>query len=329
MIRVRFFFCLFILVIGRNCYSSPIRILLWWDYIDISVQNKIREIAPNSELIIYKSNDVALSKILAGRENFDIVIISNSVYPILKEAGYFSDILSEIHKSRKYLKFFNKYSKCLPYLWSATLYQVSNKTNTVESLKNILKKDSKGIIIDDKFEVAARIIADEKENCAIREKNIFNCWDSELAEKTSFLSSNMFTSSIGDSLNQNYVIYGWHGELTYNFKKYKDIKYYLPSRPIVGSDLVCTSKGSSKNRNRLILKIVDILTNPISTEANSLKSGYFSPYLKRQNIKNKKLRDIYGRLLKKIEENQYYIINPPGKEKLKSLNFWWNKLRNK
>ena len=62
---------------------KKVKIFSWWEFVAPKVLKTLEHKGYEIEIVEYRSNEVALSKLLAKKEDFDVAIISNWVLKLL------------------------------------------------------------------------------------------------------------------------------------------------------------------------------------------------------------------------------------------------------
>jgi hypothetical protein len=122
--------------------------------------------ASRVNIIEYRSNEVALSKLLSGKSEYDIAIVSNWVLRVLEDANKVEakTLESLIHK-RKYLDFTTQFLE-------NPVFHICGRRQPLLPTRKILKRGLKSIkallalqsrsytvgIVDDPIEFAARVV---------------------------------------------------------------------------------------------------------------------------------------------------------------------------
>lgn len=262
--------------------SEEIKVLNWWEYISPKVEKDLKKKGFKYSIEEYRSNEVALSKILSTNDKYDIAIISNWALEVISPSGRIdSKSLNGLRKKRKYLKPISVRSgSCVPYLWAVTVFAQKNGLKKISNLNDLasLKNNNKRIgIVDDSMEFFSRWILDENiKSC----RTTKTCTD-KFKDIKKVISSTDFVSSVEDVLPKMDAVYGWHGEISKYAEKTKDFSFSIPENGAVyGGDFVCILNKKNRTTSELkkIKKFVKRLTNRPNTEANSSHTNYFSPY---------------------------------------------------
>jgi spermidine/putrescine-binding protein len=317
--------------------------LIWWDYLDPRVLAKIKNEGYDLDLNIYKSNETALSRLANGKSQFDVAVVSNIVMSALQSGGLFSPA-ARLNPEGQVESFLPKgAAACVPYLWSSTVFSYdSRKTNKVpKSLKDLLALKAEGFkiaVVDDPFEVAARLIKDAEVNCksSSDRSSVFSalkdCSDGKKLLKAGGLAAADFRSSVEDVYIEGNAAasYGWHGAVAGLLANSPWLKLEPAARnPIIGTDNVCILKKPHESKASLERKIrfVKLLTDPESTHWNVETTQYFSPY-KNDTIGLKPpVKELRDRIVQAIGKSEAVVITPPSPEVHGMINSWWQELR--
>jgi hypothetical protein len=296
--------------------ATPIRMLIWWDYIDERVIEKLKRNGFELDVTAYRSNEVAVSRLMSNRDKFDIAVISNGVIdPIEKLQIIDKNALLKIREKRNYLKKIRDFSKfCIPYLWSASIFAFDprSRKDKPQSLSDLAIWKTAGYqigIIDDLLEVSARLKADNLEH---------------LPEN---IQPGDFRSSLSEFITlKKTASYGWHGEAAIALKEAPWLEFKTSeNKNIVGGDFICVLE-SSQSRSRLE-KFVELFTDPQSTQWNVESSQYFSPYENDTKGLQPKVRALNQEILKSMKFGKTSFISAPSPESHSQMNLWWRKRR--
>lgn len=349
---LRFFvFALFSLV-SSGVYAENIKPSLntiqlynWWDYIAPGVIQRLANSGYQTEIMVYKSNEVALSRLSAGQHNFDVAIVSNFALPYLMSQGLIeTNQFQQVTEERHYLPLFHGTAPhCLPYLWSTTVFAAKKNELSIlpGSLSELIALKSRGYkigIIDDLYETVARLIGDSKTICGQSSKNYFkkNVFDVLSACSTEQflpqqgLDARDFDTFIADLLAQPKIaVYGWHGEVLSQIWKYPSLKVALPkTHPVIGYDAVCIMKRHDRRTPvGSLVRYVELLTDMKSTELNISTNQYFSPYSNHTAGLMPQTRELYFTVTERLKHTHPIIIKPPTFPVHMRLNAWWKSVR--
>ncbi len=314
--------------------AETVRVLNWWDYLDKRILLKLEKLGEKIQVVEYRSNEVALSKLAIKTHGFDIIVVSNSILPVLFQ----SKLIDDVSLRKLQMKRVDNYhtdivvkNNCIPYLWSSTVYSYDSRfvKETPASLFHLVKLKENGIrigVIDDQLEVATRLLLDNVKSCG-KTNPLKNCV-SLLSHNRNFLKKEDFASSIENIIKKgNFATYGWQGasasgNVSVPWLTFAAAKHH----PVVGIDYVCITSNTKQKKSRLI-RIVEAITDRESIEWNMEKTQYFSPYLNHTKGLHPKVIKLYREILKSVQDSSAVEIRPPGNEELKVLNKWWQSLR--
>lgn len=339
-VNVKVFFIIFVLQFAEPhvlASSKTVTIYSWWDYIPSEVIDKIGKKGIKINIIEYRSNEVALSKLLSSKSEYDIVIVSNWVLRVLEEAQKVDLATSGILRSRRnYLEFSTKFaSSCIPYLWSTTTFAADSKNlkispRSIDDLLALHRKSYTIGIVDDPIEYSARIVSDSKEKCSASgaSTNVLDRLEHCSAEKLLKLSDKsergFFRNTLEPILGPKSAVYGWHGEIGGQIDSLPTYEFYLPEgKPVFGLDYVCILKGRS---NKLLPEVVELLTDEESTNINILKTQYFSPYVNDTGKYSPKVKKLKEELLERMKNESPIILTPLSRAVHAKINKWWQKV---
>lgn len=322
--------------------SKTVSVYTWWDYIPSEVIEKLRSKGMKVNIIEYRSNEVALSKLLSGKSDYDIAIVSNWVLRVLEEAHKVdSKILEDLMHKRKYLDFATEFSgACVPYLWSTTTFAADAKNlkegpMNINSLLALQSREYKIGIVDDPIEFAARVVADNRDKCADgdqkqdKEQNVFDllerCPAKNLLETVGKIDRGLFRNTLEPILGPKSAIYGWHGVVGGLLASLPTFEFYLPkNNPVVGLDYVCVLKG---RKEKSLPAFVELLTDEESTNFNIARTQYFSPYVNDTGTYFPKVKKLKEDLLARLKTERPVILTPPKGSVHGKINKWWQKIR--
>jgi hypothetical protein len=322
--------------------SKTVSVYTWWDYVPPEVIEKLKSRGFKVNIIEYRSNEVALSKLLSGKADYDIAIISNWVLRVLEESHKVdSEILDSLIHKRKYLDFAMDFSRaCVPYLWSTTTFAADAKglkegPMSINALLALQSRAYKIGIVDDPIEFAARVVADNKDKCSDgdqnpnQKQNVFDlidrCPAQNLLETVGKIDRGLFRNTLEPILGPKSAIYGWHGVVGGLLASLPTFEFYLPkSNPVVGLDYVCVLKGRKESS---LPAFVELLTDEESTNFNIAKTQYFSPYVVDTGTYSPKVKKLKEDLLARLKTEKPVILSPPKGSVHAKINKWWQKIR--
>lgn len=328
----------------RSTAPASVHLYTWWDYVTPAALDRLAGSGYQTKLTVYKSNEVAISRLSARQHDFDIAIVSNFALPYLMEQGLIeTNQFQSAAKARDYLPLFaDTVPHCLPYFWLTTVFVADSKQTpripgTLQELVALKKQGYKIGIVDDPYETAARLIGDEKQVCgkspdAYAGGNIFdvlsNCPDANFTQIKG-LEPGDFVSSIDELLKQpKKAIYVWHGTALMQLPKYPSLRARIPPRPVVGYDAVCIVKRNDRKAPlSALVKYVETLTDKKSTELNMSYNQYFSPYKNHTVGLMPPVRAVYEEASENLNKHQPIILKPPRLPDHLRLNEWWRSVR--
>ncbi len=321
---------------------KTVSLYTWWDYVPTQVIEKLKSRGFRLNIIEYRSNEVALSKLLSGKSDYDIAIVSNWVVRVLEESNRVdSRILGALIHKRKYLDFAADFSRvCVPFLWSTTTFAADAKNlkegpMSINALLALQSRAYKIGIVDDPIEFAARVVADNKDKCTGGDQNqnpnqnvfdlIDRCPAQNLLETVGKIDRGFFRNTLDPILGPKAAIYGWHGEVGARIASLPTFEFYLPkSNPVVGLDYVCVLKGRKESS---LPAFVELLTDEESTNFNIAKTQYFSPYVVDTGTYSPKVKKLKEDLLARLKTEKPVILSPPKGSVHAKINKWWQKIR--
>lgn len=322
--------------------DRPIKILNWWNYIDPRVSNKIKDNNFKTEITTYRSNEVALARLLTNKDNFDVAIISNTNVEILAKAGLLNaKIAKKVRNERNYLDLMPNTQQCVPYLWGSTIFSYDSRTNpkaprSLEQLNQLKAEGFKVGYLDEPLEMVTRIVGDRLDKCSKKSLgDIFSmltiCHETSLENIKFSISSNDFLTSYDEFIKGEKVAsYGWQGSVFLNLKNAPWIKFNIAENyPVIGGDFVCILKNKEKDdsRNTEIENFVKLLTDKESTGLNTEVSQYFSPYENDTKFLQPKILELHEELINKAKNKNAIVISTPNEKELSIINKWWKKVR--
>lgn len=330
-------------IISLNCIAEvpTIKIFTWWEFIAPKVTQKLKNSGFKIEVTEYRSNEVALSKLLTKNPGYDVVIVSNWVLKILENNQLLDqNSLKKIGEQRNYHSFLKKLDQkftCLPYLWATTTYAMDVRSQASKNMNLFklaeLKKDGYTIgIIDDPIEFGAMALLSNDPICANKTENI-NFFDGILKcnfpaadQILKILSPSDFRNSIQSLVGPKTALYGWHGEIGEIISKFDFMEFIEPSHnSIIGLDSVCILKSSTNIPTSI--KLAKLLTSESMTKISAEKMQYFSPFKNLQILYNVKIAKLYQHIINKTKNEKPIILYPPKISTQEKLNQWWQKIR--
>lgn len=317
--------------------AEKINVLNWWNYMSSKDQNILQKAGFNFQVIEYRSNEGALSKILSTFHKYDIVIVSNWVAEIINNANKIDNrTLKPVIKSRNYLSStVSKNTHCLPYLWAATTFaykkdQSTQQINTLRKLVELKEANKRIAVIDDSMEFIHRFFEDEQLNKCLESKENLLC-NKKILTFGNKITPSDFLSFYNGNLGKLDAVYGRHGEMTKTVEKIENFEFALPlKRPVMGIDYVCILKNEtrSKKRTKELKRFVEELTNKDNTNNHVKETHYFSPYDEyTKGLLPPKTERLYYQMKERLKKNKPYYIKPLSNNKIKVLNKLWKTIR--
>ena len=322
--------------------TIKIRLLNWWEYLDVRVQEKLKANGFEIELTPYKSNEIAMSRLVLTNTKHDVVIISNVIINSALQANALdTGVLKPDNKD--IYSFIPKVPGCVPYLWSTTVFVTDPRVKkaspkTFEELLALRQAGFEVAIVDDSFEVSARMMADN--NLMFDRVNRVNASPFSRVQKAletpafqnlEAIRSVKVLTSVGEHLQKpNAAMYGWHGEVAGNLKKAPWLEFSLPKQfPIVGADYVCLARDRAHKdiSEKDLRRFVSLLTDRESIGWNVQTSQYFSPFEGDQRNLQPKVQLLQKNLISLMKSSKPVWLSSPSPEDHKALNKWWRKAR--
>jgi spermidine/putrescine-binding protein len=229
----------------------------------------------------------------------------------------------------------------VPYLWGTTIFAIDGREsfgqipNTLNELKKLKSKGVRIGVLDDPFEMSARILGDNIEKCAKKNfkkffSNIGSCGEAYTESKLGFSPEDFVTTSDEFLQREKIAVYTWQGSVFMNLKNAPWLKFGLPlNHPVIGADYICVLKNSSfsREKKKMLLRIVERISNKKNTTFNVESSQYFSPYENHFSGLNPLVLKLYNDLRKKMSESNPIFLTTPSKSEHKEINSWWKKVR--
>lgn len=338
-----FFYVFFELIIfspTSMASDKTIKIFTWWDYIAPELIQKLKGEGYGLEVVEYRSNEVALSKLL-NNTDYDVAIVSNWVLKVLEQNNRLeNNALKTVGTKRNYYKFIKKLDEkfsCLPYLWATTSYAMDVRGRKVKPMNLFelieLKKTGYKIgIIDDPIEFGAMALLSYDSECV---KNLRRGEFFEGIHRCKFPSANVildqinstdFRNSIQTLVGEKTALYGWHGEVGEVIGKYSFMDFVDSSHmPVIGLDSVCILK--TKNLKSRVVKFVERFTDKEMTKASAEKMQYFSAFEDLNINYDPKIKKLLRNIIKNLEKEEPIVLYPPSHQSHAKLNQWWQKIR--
>lgn len=319
--------------------KNTIVLFNWWDYLTPSIQTKLSKNNFEYTIIEYRSNEVALAKLLSPSADYDVIIISNWVLDVLDKTHYLDLSFNEtLLKERDYIPFLkNLKNSCIPYMWSTTTFSIESNqpkkdSNTIAKLLTLKKNGFKVGFIDDPIEFTARVILDNKSAChknGINSKNLLEI-NQKCEETLQLLKKDLdprdFRNSLETFLGPNTAIYGWHGVTGATLNTHPNLNFVLPQSDIVlGADYVCIPKKKRYKPN--LKKFVEFLTNKENTEIQVNELQYFSPYNHHEVAQHPKITQLKADILERVKTSPPIFLSAPQPESHSRINKWWQSIR--
>lgn len=322
---------------------QPIRTLIWWDYLPNNTIEKLQKNGFYPDVSIYNSNEVASARIFSKREKYDVAVVSSLVVSASHSSNIFdTQILLNLSKVRPYIDSINVYDGCIPLLWGATVFgsdSLKNQTslNNIANLMQLRNKGYEIAILDDPFELSARLLADGALSCNTKElssgisfKELRKCKTKNIQTSFNF-EKKYFRSSVSDFLKGKKVaVYGWHGEIAQAAKENPNIQLVVPqNHPVIGVDYVCIPKNRAhpKLSKEQLVKFVELLTDPESTHWGVESTQYFSPYKNDLQGLSPAVVKLYQNLMSVMAQSPPFVLTAPDKDEHQLINNWWRGVR--
>lgn len=343
--RIKYLIALISFVCGNTLAARPtgdglssINVYTWWDYVSPKVRAKLKREGVSFNLVEYRSNEVALSKLLAPHSNFDAVIVSSWVLRVLEGAKLVDPTIPKsINRDRKYHSFLMDFSNsCVPYLWAATVFAYKGKLidsppNSIDMMTKLKGKGVKISLVDDSMEFAGRVIADNLNKCGrqMKTSNILdmasNC-TLQLPSGSQKIGAGDFRNSIKSFLGPNTSVLGWNGEIGAELGKHPDLEFVNPKDgAIIGADFLCVLNRKKKKPG--LTKFVKLLTDKQSTNIHVREFQYFSPYTDLVVTYHPKVERLFREVLDQLKSGRPLFLYPPADEKHQLINQWWRTVR--
>jgi len=319
--------------------TRPIQLLNWWEYLAKDAVTALASQGHHLNVITYKSNEVAVSQLINNKKNIDVVIVSSQLIPsLLKDKVIYSGLFQNKNQQTEYYDFFHStLDHCVPYLWSTTVFVMNTQKSNLQVPTNIvqlrqLKKQKLTIAtIDDKFEILARLQAENHQTCPINKGGYSfpNCDFKYLKNISLGLLPSEFTTSIADIVkNENTAAYGWHGE-TAPFLDKKTLAISLPQGPpVIGFDAICiVNNKQTPARLRQLINFAQTLGGRKFTQYNVKQTQYFSPYKADTENLHPKIAELLNSLNLRVDELPAILIYAPNSDLHRKINIWWKNVR--
>ena len=152
-------------LLGAPQKKTKIKMLTWWDYIAPEVIDRLKHDGYDPEIVTYRSNDVAISRLGHNQENFDVAVISSTAVDVLRDS--LPHPKEGIGSGRAYEKIFDDLPKsCVPYFWGTSVFSFTKgqEKTPITSIRQLVAAKANGFeigVIDDALELASRIRDDE------------------------------------------------------------------------------------------------------------------------------------------------------------------------
>lgn len=345
----RFKICLLLLLL--TAIASPaqakgkMKLLIWWESLDPRIAKKLRDAGYDLDVTYYKSNDIALSRLTTKSADYDVTVVSSLTLPKLLEFGKIES-LERVQKTKvaQYEEFLRvRALPCVPWGWSPTIFGYDSRKKiapptSLEALAALKKAGHRIAILDDPFEVSARLILDSSGVCKkeVDPKDIFDtfplCSEKGPPLPTLALSPDDFRSSVEDVYKDGNVAasYGWHGEIAAKVAEAPWIRFAVAAEnPVIGADFVCLPKKANESKASLAKRIdfVEKLTDRESTRWSMEMTQYFSAYKDDERGLQEPVRDLRRKVLGLIKKSKAVFLKLPNASEHKFVNEWWQKLR--
>jgi hypothetical protein len=333
-----------------NLYSSDFKLFNWWNYIAPEVLEEAKNKGFNVNLIVYKNEELAITRLMHNKDNFDLAILSNTaIEPLLKSNKLIKNAFKDVVSSHKYFDFMKKTSShCLPFLWTVTTFTYDPRYTNIK-LDNIFKMEKlknegyKIGVVDDLFEFTARVILDSGFVCRIKNEKINRkkviktlelCTKDEFLKAPKALLPSDFINRVKDFSSASKVaVYGWHGAAKSLHRREKSLEYVLPDNDVVVSyDSICIVKNKNKNKkNKLkeLKRLALLLGDKNSSDLNAKYTQSFSSFVDASpDVLEPKIKKLFSNIQLNIDKLDFVIVNNLPDEKTHArLNNWWRSIR--
>lgn len=315
----------------RASKLTNIKILTWWDYFDPRILGKLKNSNYDVNLVEYYSNEAGLSRLASHKEDYNIAIISNTVYQAIKDADIVDTVaLNETLDTRKneYLKKIRTNGACVPFLWGTVIFTYDSRIikevpKDLFELNALKKKGISVKVLDDQFEMAARISLDNQTSADPLKVKLN-------LKKYLFYKPEDFVSTINEIIKKgNFISYGWQGAGAEDFDKHPWVELAAyPKNPVFGIDYVCmlNNKRNKKMKSEVI-KFIEQLTDKESLGWNVERTQYFSPYQNHTEGLKPKVKSLFDQVEKITLDSHPYFLDLPSKQNVKVINDWWKQVR--
>ena len=320
---------------------TPIRMLAWWEYMPHDLVKQLADDGMALEITEYKTNEQAVRD-LSQPGRFDVAIVSNLNLPhLFKQVPNQLKVFAEEASQRAYYDFMRPFPEnCLPFMWLVSVFAWDSRyiaakdvPHSFESLLSLKNKSYTVAISDDKFEVAARIIGDNRDfGHGVAHTDFSMLFRSPYerlltANATKLTSSDIYTNTSRYWGRPKVALFSWHGVIAPFLHHHPWMKVSLPARnPVIGLDYACIVSNARHSVSRL-RDVLRRLTDRPATTSICRYAQYFSPYVGDRSGLYPCTRDILDRLLEHRKRSALLIPDLPNATTHARVNRWWQPIR--
>jgi ABC-type thiamine transport system substrate-binding protein len=305
-IDIIIFFLIFLLtpLSHASTNDKKVNILTWWDYLNYPglIEDAEKKCRVKISFDEYFSNDEFLRRWEGQKDNYDIIIFSDTIYGIIKnrvpnikqstlwrQSKLYNPVVKLHYRNNKYPHNIVYYIHSMTgFLWNPENIKLSGN----DSLSAIFNKASNNfvVIIDDPIEAKKLLessLAKKSNGEALTLQNF-----KELIQNSEVYITNNYSQIYKKS--KFAFSFTWSGEaivdIMESHKKYEFLIH--PKLSYISSDLL--AQISNKNNALCVAKF---LTTKNSMSVIQRNDFYFSPYTDYSNVNNPIFKDIYKKFI--------------------------------
>lgn len=322
--------------------KTIVNILTWWGYID---DKKIEQQIENECHVkisydeYYSSNEF-LRRWSNQKNNYDVIIFSNTLYKLLKndikikqsslrkQSEHYNNIIKNHYRASHYLPNVVYFLHSLSgFLWNPDVVTLNSK-DTLESIFNKTKTNTV-VLLDDSIEASMLVSLNNAHDSLTKPKSpLANVQSNSLSIDAFNKLTKNNTVYITNDYSRIYLksdfafSYAWSGEAINDLKgSGKNYKFLVhPHLSYVSTDLL-----AELNTKPEVHCVAKMLSSRSTLSQLQNKTFYFSPYANREEVTDPFFKSIYSTFLNGLPS--YAWIEPLEPQEINDISRTWELIK--